>query len=88
MKTGILFILATLIILTLSIMGCTKPEKKEVGYNITACEKLCNQTYTNTSNQLDQLQACWSSCRSSGTKGNAYYDYMDNLNELKGEEIS
>jgi len=84
MKIGIFFILVILITLTLTMFftsGCSKKEKE--AENTTYCEKLCNETYVNST---DQLEACWGSCRSFGTKGDAYYKYLDNLTEIRNRE--
>jgi hypothetical protein len=76
-----LFLLVSLIFLS----GCTKPDKTQGVYNVTVCEKLCNDTYLGVP---ENLETCWNSCRTLGTRGDAYNKYIENLKELRMNETN
>jgi uncharacterized membrane protein YgaE (UPF0421/DUF939 family) len=65
-----------------------KPEVTYLGrnnhYNVTDCERLCNQTYANET--PENLESCWDSCRSFGTRGDFYSKYMSNITETKNQQ--
>lgn len=80
-----MFVVAIIAFIVLLLTGVIKfdlsQKKGEVGYNLSDCQITCNKTYNNSG--TDELLICIDNCKKFGTKGNAYANYFENLNDIK-----